>query len=411
MTVRKRALRLLTLACVSLATIFLCTFLAVQFEQRLLRYRAERLMADMHSIRLYQTTWADAQRLMHKWGAWGHYDGTCTAADCFYKIGLGAPLWALNQNREPNWLERNPYFLRGLSIMGRRMAAIEVGFRVHNGTIWRTSADVVLDVPPPLKALWNLNPEDAGDLEYELIIQTKSRQSLQRSAADEWILGNDEELSVHPWYKAGRPSGCENCFAAHVTYSTHAPSEVIRQISNFNFSCFTQWRPCRFLGDLLPIAREWRFYGKFEPGWTPDMELPPPPRTCDVPLWALSRDHNSIFSVETLTNGVEKAWDGSMHEADTVRVLSTLKNSSWRNGRELKAIPYWEDPNSPELGLSEHLQAHRRYLLIYQDHYDDPPAPWLALDRCGIWEDTPANRADVAKGMAFNDNLPSPELR
>jgi hypothetical protein len=32
----------------------------------------------MHQIRLYQSTWADALRLMHRWGSWGHYDGTCT---------------------------------------------------------------------------------------------------------------------------------------------------------------------------------------------------------------------------------------------------------------------------------------------------------------------------------------------
>ena len=45
-----------------------------------LRWRAEQLLADMHQIRLYQTTWADAQRLMHHWGAWGQYDGPCTTS-------------------------------------------------------------------------------------------------------------------------------------------------------------------------------------------------------------------------------------------------------------------------------------------------------------------------------------------
>ena len=33
----------------------------------------------MHQIRLYQSTWADAQWLMVRWGAWRHYDGSCTA--------------------------------------------------------------------------------------------------------------------------------------------------------------------------------------------------------------------------------------------------------------------------------------------------------------------------------------------
>ncbi|WP_157466474.1 hypothetical protein [Edaphobacter aggregans] len=69
-------------------SLVLLTFLAVQIQQRMLRWRAERLLADMHQIRLYQSTWADAQRLMHRWGAWGHYDGSCTAESCKYEIEM-----------------------------------------------------------------------------------------------------------------------------------------------------------------------------------------------------------------------------------------------------------------------------------------------------------------------------------
>jgi hypothetical protein len=60
-------------------SLVLIAFLAVQIQQRMLRCRAERLLADMHQIRLYQSTWADAQRLMNRWGAWGRYNGGCTS--------------------------------------------------------------------------------------------------------------------------------------------------------------------------------------------------------------------------------------------------------------------------------------------------------------------------------------------
>ena len=53
-----------------------------------IRYRGEHLMMDMHKIRLYQSTWEDAQRLMNRWGSWGHYKGNCTAADCSYRISM-----------------------------------------------------------------------------------------------------------------------------------------------------------------------------------------------------------------------------------------------------------------------------------------------------------------------------------
>jgi hypothetical protein len=77
-------LHILRVTFVAVLTLALLTLAAVQFQQRLLCFRAERLMADMHEIRLYQTTWADAQKLMQKWGGWGHYDGTCTSAECRY---------------------------------------------------------------------------------------------------------------------------------------------------------------------------------------------------------------------------------------------------------------------------------------------------------------------------------------
>ena len=88
MTFRKWAVRVAYLASGVFLSLVLLTFLAVQIQQRMLRWRAERLLADMHQIRLYQSTWADAQRLMHRWGAWGHYDGSCTAASCKYEIEM-----------------------------------------------------------------------------------------------------------------------------------------------------------------------------------------------------------------------------------------------------------------------------------------------------------------------------------
>lgn len=84
MAYKKWILRILRVVGLVALGVVLLTFAAVQFQQWMLRWRAERLMADMHQIRLYQSTWADAQRLMYKWGAWGHYDGSCTAVECRY---------------------------------------------------------------------------------------------------------------------------------------------------------------------------------------------------------------------------------------------------------------------------------------------------------------------------------------
>jgi hypothetical protein len=70
MTSMKWLIPILRVACVSLLALVLLTFVSVQVQQRLLRYRAEHLMMDTHKIRLYQSTWEDAQRLMNRWASW-----------------------------------------------------------------------------------------------------------------------------------------------------------------------------------------------------------------------------------------------------------------------------------------------------------------------------------------------------
>ncbi|MFY9854499.1 MAG: hypothetical protein WAK26_11550, partial [Terracidiphilus sp.] len=110
MACKKWILRILRVAGLAALAVVLLTFAAVQFQQRLLRWRAERLMADMHQIRLYQSTWADAQKLMYKWGAWGHYDGSCTATECRYEIDLedaSSGSWNRERNGIGSWLLRH----------------------------------------------------------------------------------------------------------------------------------------------------------------------------------------------------------------------------------------------------------------------------------------------------------------
>jgi H+/Cl- antiporter ClcA len=73
MTFRKWAVRIVWLAGGLVVLVVLVAFLAIQIQQRTLRWRAERLSADMHTIRLYQSTW-----------------GRCAAADA--PLGSVGPL-------------------------------------------------------------------------------------------------------------------------------------------------------------------------------------------------------------------------------------------------------------------------------------------------------------------------------
>ena len=143
MSPRKLALRVVKVTALAFVCLFLVLFITVRAQQWLLRLRAGQLMADMHQIRLYQTTWAEAQHLMHRWGAWGHYDGMCTSSDCQYTIAL----WVTANTAR--WL----YQHKALSIyewLGGRPEGVTVIFTVHNGTVWRLVSYAEVYVAPSM---------------------------------------------------------------------------------------------------------------------------------------------------------------------------------------------------------------------------------------------------------------------
>jgi hypothetical protein len=50
--------------------------------------RAERLMADIQALKLRQSNWLEADRLISQWGKYGNYKGHCDASFCRYRIVL-----------------------------------------------------------------------------------------------------------------------------------------------------------------------------------------------------------------------------------------------------------------------------------------------------------------------------------
>lgn len=73
------------------AALLLLTFSVtayVNIQQRVLRWRAARLLADIREIQLGKSNWADVQRLMRRWQAWGGSDESCTADQCIFRIAI-----------------------------------------------------------------------------------------------------------------------------------------------------------------------------------------------------------------------------------------------------------------------------------------------------------------------------------
>jgi hypothetical protein len=424
MTFRKWAVRFVLFAGGVVLSLVLVAFLAVQIQQWMLRWRAERLLADMHQIRLYQSTWADAQRLMHRWGAWGHYDGSCTAAGCKYQIEMDNI--ARYNPRVPrhawlDWLLIHDRF-NLYQWFGGRDSGVRASFTVHDGTIWRESTAMGVSVP-------RRRMRRENDFDWSLSVGAKSYQRLHRTP-ENWtpfIGDSEEELAQHPYYKVGRPGGCMIlCQIMSVYYSTHTPPAEIERLTSYDFSCFTRFNPCTRIVDLLPAAEEWHLYDDpYES--SPTVMIPPPlpsvpkpsplpPPCSNIPVWAQARDARYVLAVEVLSTKIVKSHEayGEYHREEAkVRVVSSLKGPApWLRGVVVSANPfYWADdaygasPSSED----EHLVPGRRYIIFaigndQRDQHVTKDSP-LGFERCGVQEDTPEIRRELERGFAQNDTL------
>ncbi|MGA2569113.1 MAG: hypothetical protein ABSF23_01215 [Terracidiphilus sp.] len=344
---------------------------------------------------------------MHRWGAWGHYDGKCDQSNCRYSIKLADSIWYDSDSSKSQWAVW-PGLLGRLGLLqwfGGRPAVVGATFTVQDGTIWRETAWIVVD---PVK-MFSGNSSEAGP---ELIVETKSRQRLRETLDDWWEMGDDDQLAQHPYYKAGIPGGCEmNCEAAVVTYSTRTPPAEIEWLTSFNFSCLTRFSPCTTLEELLPAANGWNLYHEGESITTQRRSSQPKP--CDIPVWALARDARYALAIEAISNGTERRYDRVFEKA-RVRIVAILKgNPPWKQGAILDAYPFSGSSDSPPFEEPEHLLNGKRYVVFPagDDRKDmrltqDSP---IGMDRCGVQDDTPETRRELERGLAMNDDLRVPE--
>ena len=144
--------RWIRIAAIAILAPIICLIAVVRIQQYVLRWRAERLLADIRQIQMGKSTWADAQKLMQRWGKWNvSWDGPeCNARSCNYAISLDDISHALHRFplidggnwgsklRWPRWMNR-PY-----RWAGGRFAVVRAEFAVRNGIIWSKSFAIML---------------------------------------------------------------------------------------------------------------------------------------------------------------------------------------------------------------------------------------------------------------------------
>jgi hypothetical protein len=397
----------ITLVCFALGLILL-----VQIDRCLLRYRAALLLDDFHSIRLRQSTWSDAQRLMSRWGAFGHYEGDCTATKCTYFITLSdvesqvlRPLGEYMAAHHPQSYSGNT--LRHLfTELGSRYAHMRVGFLVRDGIIQRSSIVEILDVPASDPSC-DMNCDG-----YDLVLKAVANDHLLPHQEDFWLLGEEEQLAQHPDFKVGTPSGCENCMSAEITFTPYIDQQELDRITAFNMSCFATLHVCRTLPEALPAAADWHLYPNVEGGLSvPYFEATK--RPCDVPVFALARDVTSVFLVEAISaqtslnhEDTDPPFDRE-HQRVTAEVIKVFKGSSApAPGLQISLIPFAGIFGDPQYRF-ENLAEKKRYLIFRNEDVLREKTSILstvALDHCSVVADSPQAESDVERGIALNDH-------
>lgn len=213
---------------------------AIQVEQRLLRARTERLLEDIRNLELRRSTWADAQRIYTRWGAWGHYDGSCVASNCNYRVTF-VDIFAAHSASIPD----TSTIRRVLDLFGVRMTLVAAQVVVSDSLVMGKGFMMGVDVPPDDRP----NHPFSG-YRYSLIGRAET-------VSDTFRLGGSlRERSLHPEYAVTSPSACTGCIASFVRFTPLANPADVQRLMDFNLACMTSYKPCREQEDIMPSA--WR---------------------------------------------------------------------------------------------------------------------------------------------------------
>ena len=403
MVSRSTLIRTARLVGICLVVSFVVLSMVLRVETYRFRRQAERLMSDIQALKLRQSNWLEAERLISRWGKYGHYEGHCDASFCRYSIGLNSPGMALGNAGFLRHLDNR--FVRSTApfifdYTGGRLATLLTTIVVQDSVVLRKSAVFIYDVPST----------SSGSSGYSLIATSRATSRLTSGG---WPLIGSEQLAEHPFYAVTRPGGCSFCLMANVTFTPDTPDPEMRRLTTFNLNCITRLRPCRYLEDIYPAAENWHLYD-YAPGDRPSppnqvrTENVPLPLACGVPLFARGRDAGQILSVTALSESQERR-PGEVIEKASVRLNGVLKGETEYKPGELIPITSRSDSSYSPLAIETPLTPGKQFLLltVYREDKSHP----LELERCLVLPDTPETRNQLEAGVAQNDSLRYPDPR
>jgi hypothetical protein len=397
---RSTLIRTLRRVGICLVVSFVILNVILRVEAYRFQRRAERLMADIQALKLRKSNWLEAERLIPRWGKYGHYEGHCDASFCRYSIVLESP--GMTLGKAGFWPHLNSHFvsLTGPLIFaysGGRLATLRTTFVVQDSVVLRKSAVFIYDVP-----------STSASSGYSLIATSRSTSRLAPYGSP--LIGS-EQLAEHPFYAVTRPGGCSFCLMANVIFTPDTPDPEMLRLTTFDLSCITRLRACRYLEDIYPAAENWHLYdntlgGRPSPPKQVHTENAPIPLACRVPLFARGRDAGQILSVTALSESQERQ-PGVVIEKASVRLNGALKGETEYKPGELISVTSRSYSRYSPLAIETPLNPGKQFLLLTVSR-EDKSHP-LELERCLVLPDTPETRNQLEEGVVQNDSLRYPD--
>ena len=364
-----RAIALPALFCLG---IFVLLAAFVPIQQRLVRHRAESLLSDIRHLQLRQSTWADTQSLMKRWGSWGHSEGPCTKESCTYQIEM---LDALT-NVPMFW--GNRLLQRPYEVLGGRQVRITANLTVLDGLVWGKGFEAVVQVPPEGGA-----NAPFGGYGYALI---GSSCSVSR-----FYSGYRPQLALHKNYLIGTPGGCTMCREAFTRFTPYSDPADVQRLMDFDLSCITRREPCREERQIMPTA--WKQYeAEHQGGYAAFKPLP----CCQYPLDLLGRDSENAAVVEVVSS---RASQGLGYHMFQLRLVERLKGATFWDINTTREVEVADVERTLGIAPPEASPATRLILLFRGEWYGASKDGRTWLEPCGWIALTSKNLSELRVGL------------
>lgn len=304
MTRKNRLVQVLRFTFLAVLAVVVLALFGVQVRQHLFRHRTQLLLNDMRSLWMHPSTFDDLRHLQKRWGAFGHYDGNCTAKHCEYTISLTS----LEPPRSEN--DRLPILIgEALTLLGAREVNIMAGIVVHNNQMVLESVWFMIALPdnteirPPFGYA-------GGDM-MQAHISSASRLFL------DGFIGREADLKRG--YEISRPQPGTNA-RIHVTPQTNFAD--IKRLTDVNLDCITRIRPCLDMDDLLPAA--WSEFRREQSMFNPSAYT----TRCSVDSALFAREADNVALVEVLKLHAPEYPREDITQGATVRILESIKENT-----------------------------------------------------------------------------------